>query len=162
LEKKWSLDGIRYVNPDPRKSEPVFCISTGKQAWWPERCARNSPFMIYAIALHQFIVSNGLWKHRFPASQYSQPSARPHRTPRGHSSSCFDRTCTLSIDQLHIDGAIYFKSCSFNLVRFANQENVTNLMNKSTREEAVENEKGHRREQKANSTTALDGKFLAP
>jgi hypothetical protein len=35
-------------------------------------------------------------------------------------------------------------------------------MNKSTREEAVENEKGHRREPKATSTTAIGGKFLAP
>jgi hypothetical protein len=35
-------------------------------------------------------------------------------------------------------------------------------MKKSTREEAVENEKGHRREQKVTSTTAIGGKFLAP
>jgi hypothetical protein len=132
-KKKWSLDGIRCMNPDPRKSKPVFCISTGKQAWLPEQCAKNSPFMIYAIALYQSIVSRGLWKRRFPASQYSQPLARPGRTPRGHSSSCFDHECTLSIERLHIDGAIYSNSCSFDPVRFANQENVTNIMNKCTR-----------------------------
>jgi hypothetical protein len=108
--KKWSLDGIRCMNPDPRKSKPVFCIPTGKQAWLPEQCAKNSPFEIYAIALYQFIVSHGLWKRRFPASQYFQPLARPRRTPRRHSPYCFDRTCTLSTDQLHIDEAIYIPS----------------------------------------------------
>jgi hypothetical protein len=38
----------------------VFCVSTGKQAWWPKQCADNSPFMIYAIAFARVSVSDGL------------------------------------------------------------------------------------------------------